>query len=95
MHVMRGRIDAARELHVLGDVDHHRAGPSARGDVKCLVQHAAQIVDAFDEIIMLGAVAGDADRVAFLKGVEPMRCVGTCPVMQTSGMLSISASVSR
>ena len=22
-----------------------------------------------------------------------MRCVGTCPVMQTSGMLSISASV--
>jgi hypothetical protein len=33
------------------------------------------------------------DRVAFLERVEPMRCVGTWPVMHTSGTESIMASV--
>jgi hypothetical protein len=65
----RRRIDAARELHVLRNVDDHRAGAAGARDVKSLVQHARQVGDVLHEIIMLGAVAGDAHRVAFLKGV--------------------------
>ena len=39
-------------------------------DVERLVQDARQIFDRADQIIVLGAMAGDADRVAFLKGVR-------------------------
>ena len=62
-------IGALGELHVLGDVDHDRSGPSARGDVKRLMQHARQIVDGFDQIIVFGARPGDADGIAFLERV--------------------------
>ncbi len=62
-------IDAFRELHVLGDVDDDRAGAAGARDIEGLVQDAAQLVHVLDQIIVLGAGARDADRVAFLEGV--------------------------
>jgi len=56
-------------LHVLRDIDDDRPGTPVLRDVKSLVQHARQILDLADQIIMLGAMPGDADRVAFLEGV--------------------------
>ncbi len=65
----RFEITPFGELDVLGNIDDDRAGTAARGDVKRLVQHARQIGDRFDEIIVLGAGPRDADRVAFLERV--------------------------
>ena len=56
-------------MHVLGNVDHHRAGAAGAGDIEGLVQDARQVLDLAHEIIVLGAMAGDADRVGFLEGV--------------------------
>ena len=67
--ILRLGIDALGELDVLRDVDHHRAGPAAGGDVERLVQHARQILDALHQVIVLGARPRDADRVAFLERV--------------------------
>ena len=57
------------ELDVLWNIDDDRAGTAARGDVERFVQHARQIGDRFDEIIVLGAGPRDAHRVAFLERV--------------------------
>ena len=62
-------IGALGELDVLRDIDHDRARPAAGGDVERLVQHARQIGDGLDQIIVFGARPGDADGVAFLEGV--------------------------
>ena len=67
--ILRLGIDALGELDVLRDVDDHRAGTAARGDVEGLVQHARQILDALDQIIVLRARPRDADGVAFLERV--------------------------
>ena len=67
--ILRLRIDALGELDVLRDIDHDRTWPAARSDMERLVQHARQILDALDQIIMLGARPRDADGVAFLEGV--------------------------
>ena len=64
------RIGPAGELHVLGNVDDDRTRPPVRGDVERLVQDARQVLDAAHQIIVLGAVAGDAGRVAFLERVR-------------------------
>ena len=69
LEVLGPRVDAFGKLDVLGDVDHHRAGPSALGDMERLVQHARKVADVLHEIIVLGAGARDAHRVAFLKCV--------------------------
>jgi hypothetical protein len=68
--VGRADVKAAGELHVLRQVDHHRARTAVRGHVEGLVQDARQVVDGFDEIVVLRAVARDADRVAFLERVR-------------------------
>ena len=70
LDVLGRRIDAGGELHVLRNVDHHRAGTARTRDIEGLVQDARQVLDAADEIIMLGAMAGDADRVRLLEGVR-------------------------
>ena len=69
LDVFLERVGAAGELHVLRNVNDHRAGPAVRSDIEGLVQDARQIVDAAHEIIVLGAAAGDAGRIAFLEGV--------------------------
>jgi hypothetical protein len=56
-------------LDVLRDVDDHRAGAPRRGDLERLVQDVRQVVDVLNQVVVLGARAGDADRVALLEGV--------------------------
>ena len=70
LDLARERIGAGSELHVLGDVDDDGAGPAVRSDVEGLMQNARQILDAAHEVIVLGAIAGDAGRVAFLERVR-------------------------
>ncbi len=62
-------VGAGRDLNILGNVDHHRAGAAVRRDMERLVQDRAEAVGVHHEIIMLGAVARDADGIAFLEGV--------------------------
>ena len=69
LDLLRADIGAGRELHVLGNVDEHRAGPAVRGDVERLVQDAGEIVDVLDQPVVLGRRPRDADGVAFLEGV--------------------------
>ena len=66
---VRRVVVAQRKLDILGDIDHHRTGPARRRDQESLVQDTRQILDPFDEIIVLGAAAGDPDSVAFLEPV--------------------------
>jgi hypothetical protein len=37
------------------------------------VQDARQVFDPLHQVVVLGAVAGDADRVALLEGIRPDR----------------------
>ena len=69
LRVGEAGILALGELDVLGDVDHDRTRAAGARDVERLVQDARQRVHVLDEIIVLGAGARDADRVAFLEGV--------------------------
>ncbi len=62
---MRG----GRDLDVLGNVD-HAAGPGRLGgDMEGLAHRRGEPRRILHQIIVLGAVAGDADRVGFLKRV--------------------------
>ena len=70
LDIRRPDIGAGRELHVLGNIDHDRAGPPGLGDQKSLMQDARQILDRAHQIIVLGAMPGDADRVGFLERVR-------------------------
>ena len=69
LRVGEAGVLALGELDVLGDVDDDRPGTAGARDIERLVQDARQGVHVLDEIIVLGARAGDADRVAFLEGV--------------------------
>ena len=69
-YLLRRRVGAGGELDVLGDVDDHRARAPVGGDVEGLVNDAGEIVDVLDQIVVLGAGAGDAHGVAFLKGIR-------------------------
>ena len=62
-------VGAAGELHVLGDVDDHRARAPAACHVEGLVQDARQVGDRAHQVIVLRAVPRDADGVAFLERV--------------------------
>ncbi len=63
-------IARGRDLNILGDVDDDRAGAAGGGDMKRLMHHAAEVAGGLHQIIMLGAVAGDADRVRLLKRIR-------------------------
>src|SRR3546814_11418937 len=63
-------IGGRRNLNVLGQIDHDRAWPAGGRDMKCLVDDIAKLGRVLHQIIVLGAVARDADRVAFLKSVR-------------------------
>ena len=69
LDVARADVGADRKLHVFRDIDNDRPWTPVLRDVKSLVQHAWQILDLADQIIMLGAMPGYADRIAFLEGV--------------------------
>ena len=69
LDVLGAGVGADGELHILGDVDHHRTRPAGAGDVEGLVQDARQILDVLDQPVVLGAGPGDADGIALLEGV--------------------------
>ena len=56
-------------LDVLGQVDEHRARPAGGGQIEGLLDDPGQIPHVLDQIVVLGAGAGDADDVHFLEGV--------------------------
>ena len=62
--------DGAGDLHILGDVDQHRARAAGCRDLKGLVDDGGQRFRVFDEVIMLCAMARDADGIGLLKRVR-------------------------
>jgi DNA helicase HerA-like ATPase len=63
-------------------------------DVEGLVQDLGEIRDVADQPVVLGAGRVMPTVSHSWNASEPIRCVGTWPVMQTSGIESISASAS-
>ena len=66
----RRRIGASGELHVLWNVDQHRARPPAGGNVEGFMDGAGQRICVFHQPVMFGAGAGDANGVGLLKRVR-------------------------
>ena len=60
---------ALRHENVFGNIDQHRTGPAAGGDIKRLVHDLRQLGHVLHHEIVLGAGARDAERVGFLKRV--------------------------
>ena len=60
----------AGNLHILGNVDHHRAGAAGGGDLERLVDGRGKVCRVLHQVVVLGAVAGDADGIGFLEGVR-------------------------
>ena len=57
------------ELHILGNVDQHRAGAAVGCDMKGLVQRFSQFGGVFDQPVHLGAGAGDAHGIRLLEAI--------------------------
>ena len=72
-------IGGGRDLDIFGNVDDDRAGATRRGDVERLMNDAGQLAGVFHQIIMLGAVARDADRIRFLERVGADQLRGHLP----------------
>ena len=60
-----------RDLHVLGDVDQDRAGTAGRRDLESLVHDRGKLGRVADQIVVLGAVPGNTDRIRFLERIGP------------------------
>src|ERR1700735_3678902 len=69
-------IVTLRLENILGDVDQHRAGTPAGGDVEGLVYHLRQVFQFLDQIVVLGAGACDAEGVGFLGSVAADQLTG-------------------
>jgi hypothetical protein len=54
---------------VLGDVDQDGSGAAGGSDVESFVDDLRQIADVLDEVVVLGAGAGDAEGIGFLECV--------------------------
>ena len=67
--ILRTGIFGLLELDVLRDVDDDRARTAMRGDIEGLVHDTRQLLRRLHQPVVLGAVARDADRVAFLEGI--------------------------
>ena len=62
-------VARGRDLNVLGDIDDDGAGTAAGCDMERLVDRRAQLRRVLYQVIVLGAVTRDADRVGFLERV--------------------------
>ena len=62
-------IGAIGELHILGDVDQHGTRTARGRDVERLVNGIGQLIRVLNQPVMLGAGAGDANGVRFLKAI--------------------------
>ncbi len=56
-------------LHVLGNVDHDRAGATGGGNLERFLNRGGEFRGVLHEIIVLGAVARQANRIRLLKGI--------------------------
>ena len=81
-----------RLLHVLGQIDHHRTGTPAAGDIERFLDDARDVLDVLDQEIVLGARASDADEVRLLESIVANIVVGTWPDKTTIGVESMYAS---
>ena len=72
LRLLRRRgVPAGRgDLDVLGNVDHDRTGAARGGDAERFLDDPGQFRRVLHQIVVLGAVAGDADGVGFLKRVR-------------------------
>ena len=62
-------------LHrIFGDVDQHRARAASGGNMNRLFEHIGNLVDAFDQVIVLGDWHGDARDISFLKCISAKHC---------------------
>ena len=57
------------EDHILGHIHQNRPGTTRRRDMECLLDGYRQILDIFDQVIMLGAGPRDPNDIGFLEGV--------------------------
>ena len=64
--VVRHRLHV---LHVLGNIDQHRAGPAAGGHVERLAHHPGNVVHVGYQRMVLGDAAADFDDRRLLEGV--------------------------
>ena len=70
LDVLGTGVGTQGELHILGQIDDDRARPAACGHIESLVQDARQVLDRTHKVIVLRAMAGDADRIAFLESIR-------------------------
>ena len=59
-----------RELHVLADVDQHRAGPAGAGDVERFLHRLGQLGHVLDQVVVLRDRQRDAGHVGLLEGIR-------------------------
>ena len=59
-----------RLRNVFGDVDNHRAGAAAAGDLEGFFYRGGQIIDVLDQEIVLHAWPRHADHIDFLKRIR-------------------------
>jgi hypothetical protein len=64
------RINGLVERHILRNVHHHRAGAAAAGNVEGLFHDLGDILDVFDQEVVLHDRTRDAHRIALLEGIQ-------------------------
>ena len=69
MHRLRIRVVEFRVKDILGHVDDDRARTARAGDVERLLEHARQVLDLLDEIIVLRDRRRDAADIGLLERV--------------------------
>ena len=75
----RRQVVGLRQLHVLRQVDQHRAGAAAARQVEGLVQHRRQLIDRARQVAVLDDRQGHAEHVQFLERVGAHQVRGHLP----------------
>ena len=76
--IVAAQADSLREdwmgslvLDVLGNIDQHRAGTSALGDMECLLDDPGNIIDIPDKIAVLHHRKGHPEEIGLLESTAP------------------------
>ena len=64
-----GRVMRLGLKDILRNVDEHRTGTSARGNIECFMDHLGQVRNILDQEIVLRAGSRDPESVGFLKSI--------------------------
>src|SRR4030095_10848714 len=59
----------AGDRHILRDVDQHRSGTTARGDIKGLAHRHGEVAYVLHQEVVFDAGPGNPDRVALLERI--------------------------